>query len=102
MAGYITYVFVADDCKDANVFFSENVPLNVDRPAKPVGDESSQISAVDDTWDSPSEEEEVMYGATPPYSSRQMKRMSGKHQRNIQSRTAGRSPNKGKLISLFD
>ncbi|KAL3050196.1 hypothetical protein OYC64_012269 [Pagothenia borchgrevinki] len=64
------------------------------RPAKPVGDESSQISAVDDTWDSPSEEEEVMYGATPPYSSRQMKRMSGKHQRNIQSRTAGRSPNK--------
>ncbi|XP_063731528.1 mitogen-activated protein kinase kinase kinase 4 isoform X2 [Eleginops maclovinus] len=64
------------------------------RPAKPVGDVSRQNSAADDTWDSPSEEDEVVYGTTPPYTSRQMKRMSGKHQRNSQSRTAGRSPNK--------
>uniref|UniRef100_A0AAQ6AGF7 Mitogen-activated protein kinase kinase kinase 4 n=1 Tax=Amphiprion ocellaris TaxID=80972 RepID=A0AAQ6AGF7_AMPOC len=49
---------------------------------------------MDESWDSPSEEEEALYGTSPPYTSRQMKRMSGKHQRNSQARSAGRSPNK--------
>uniref|UniRef100_A0A671XPQ4 Mitogen-activated protein kinase kinase kinase 4 n=1 Tax=Sparus aurata TaxID=8175 RepID=A0A671XPQ4_SPAAU len=37
---------------------------------------------------------EAVYGTSPPYNPRQMKRMSGKHQRNSQARSAGRSPNK--------
>uniref|UniRef100_A0A3P8T445 Mitogen-activated protein kinase kinase kinase 4 n=1 Tax=Amphiprion percula TaxID=161767 RepID=A0A3P8T445_AMPPE len=57
---------------------------------------------MDESWDSPSEEEEALYGTSPPYTSRQMKRMSGKHQRNSQARSAGRSPNKSKLLSRFD
>uniref|UniRef100_A0A8C5FI57 Mitogen-activated protein kinase kinase kinase 4 n=1 Tax=Gadus morhua TaxID=8049 RepID=A0A8C5FI57_GADMO len=40
-----------------------------------------------------SEEEEALYGTSPPCTPRQMKRMSGKHQRN-QARTPHRSPNK--------
>jgi len=76
--------------------------LNVDRQAKPVEDASQQNSEVDESWDSPSEEEEALYGTSPPYTSRQMKRMSGKHLRNSQARSTGRSPNKGKLILLFD
>uniref|UniRef100_A0A8D3A393 Mitogen-activated protein kinase kinase kinase 4 n=1 Tax=Scophthalmus maximus TaxID=52904 RepID=A0A8D3A393_SCOMX len=64
------------------------------RQAKPVEDASQQNSKVDDSWDSPSEEEEALYGASPPYTPRQMKRMSGKHQRNSQVKSAGRSPNK--------
>uniref|UniRef100_A0AAQ5XF10 Mitogen-activated protein kinase kinase kinase 4 n=1 Tax=Amphiprion ocellaris TaxID=80972 RepID=A0AAQ5XF10_AMPOC len=55
-----------------------------------------------ESWDSPSEEEEALYGTSPPYTSRQMKRMSGKHQRNSQARSAGRSPNKSKLLNRFD
>uniref|UniRef100_A0A671XPS2 Mitogen-activated protein kinase kinase kinase 4 n=1 Tax=Sparus aurata TaxID=8175 RepID=A0A671XPS2_SPAAU len=47
------------------------------------------------------EEEEAVYGTSPPYNPRQMKRMSGKHQRNSQARSAGRSPNKGRLMNLF-
>uniref|UniRef100_A0A672J5K5 Mitogen-activated protein kinase kinase kinase 4 n=1 Tax=Salarias fasciatus TaxID=181472 RepID=A0A672J5K5_SALFA len=65
--------------------------------AKPVEDASQQNSEVDEPWESPSEEEEPLYGTSPPYTSRQMKRMSGKHQRNSQARSAGRSPNKGEL-----
>uniref|UniRef100_A0AAQ6A2I3 Mitogen-activated protein kinase kinase kinase 4 n=1 Tax=Amphiprion ocellaris TaxID=80972 RepID=A0AAQ6A2I3_AMPOC len=57
---------------------------------------------MDESWDSPSEEEEALYGTSPPYTSRQMKRMSGKHQRNSQARSAGRSPNKSKLLNRFD
>ncbi|CAB1450349.1 unnamed protein product [Pleuronectes platessa] len=49
---------------------------------------------MDESWDSPSEEEEAMYGTSPPRTPRQMKRMSGKHQRNSQAKTSGRSPNK--------
>ncbi|XP_078130009.1 mitogen-activated protein kinase kinase kinase 4 isoform X3 [Sander vitreus] len=64
------------------------------RQANPVEDASQQNSEVDESWDSPSEEEEVLYGTTPPYTTRQMKRMSGKHQRNNPARSAGRSPNK--------
>ncbi|XP_076598523.1 mitogen-activated protein kinase kinase kinase 4 isoform X3 [Chaetodon auriga] len=64
------------------------------RQAKPVEDASQQNSEVGESWDSPSEEEETLYGTSPPYTPRQMKRMSGKHQRNSQARSAGRSPNK--------
>ncbi|XP_049927192.1 mitogen-activated protein kinase kinase kinase 4 isoform X3 [Epinephelus moara] len=67
------------------------------RQAKPVEDASQQNSEVDESWDSPSEEEEALYGTSPPYTSRQMKRMSGKHLRNSQARSAGRSPNKVEL-----
>ncbi|GAA6213903.1 mitogen-activated protein kinase kinase kinase 4 isoform X3 [Lates japonicus] len=67
------------------------------RQAKPVEDASQQNSEVDESWDSPSEEEEALYGTSPPYTPRQMKRMSGKHQRNSQARSAGRSPNKADL-----
>uniref|UniRef100_A0A4W5RJC5 Mitogen-activated protein kinase kinase kinase 4 n=1 Tax=Hucho hucho TaxID=62062 RepID=A0A4W5RJC5_9TELE len=53
----------------------------------------------------PSEEEEALYGTSPPYTPRQMKRMSGKHQKNSQARSAGRSPagrspNKSKLDNM--
>lgn len=64
-------------------------------------DASQQNSAVGESWDSPSEEEEALYGTSPPYNPRQMKRMSGKHQRS-QARSAGRSPNKGKLINQLE
>ncbi|XP_074531758.1 mitogen-activated protein kinase kinase kinase 4 isoform X2 [Halichoeres trimaculatus] len=64
------------------------------RKAKPVEDASQQNSVVDESWDSPSEEEEALYGTSPPYTHRQMKRMSGKHQRNSQARSAGKSPSK--------
>ncbi|XP_044070825.1 mitogen-activated protein kinase kinase kinase 4 isoform X5 [Siniperca chuatsi] len=66
--------------------------------AKPVEDASQQNSEVGESWDSPSEEEEALYGTSPPYTHRQIKRMSGKHHRNSQARSAGRSPNKAELI----
>uniref|UniRef100_A0A673ZAW4 Mitogen-activated protein kinase kinase kinase 4 n=1 Tax=Salmo trutta TaxID=8032 RepID=A0A673ZAW4_SALTR len=61
-----------------------------------------QSCEVEDFWYEPSEEEEALYGTSPPYTPRQMKRMSGKHQKNSQARSAGRSPvehspNKSKL-----
>ncbi|XP_072247259.1 mitogen-activated protein kinase kinase kinase 4 isoform X1 [Leuresthes tenuis] len=64
------------------------------RQAKPVGDASQQNFEVDESWDSPSEEGESLYGTSPPYNPRQMKRVSGKHQKGSQSRSSGRSPNK--------
>ncbi|XP_036979320.1 mitogen-activated protein kinase kinase kinase 4 isoform X4 [Acanthopagrus latus] len=67
------------------------------RRAKRAEDASQQNSEVGESWDSPSEEEEAVYGTSPPYNPRQMKRMSGKHQRNSQARSAGRSPNKADL-----
>uniref|UniRef100_A0A3B4T2A6 Mitogen-activated protein kinase kinase kinase 4 n=1 Tax=Seriola dumerili TaxID=41447 RepID=A0A3B4T2A6_SERDU len=67
------------------------------RQAKPVENASQQNFEVDESCDSPSEEEEALYGTSPPYTPRQIKRMSGKHQRNSQARSAGRSPNKADL-----
>ncbi|XP_047459516.1 mitogen-activated protein kinase kinase kinase 4 isoform X2 [Mugil cephalus] len=64
------------------------------RQAKRVEDASQQKSEVDESWDPPSEEDEALYNPSPPCTPRQMKRMSGKHQRNSQTRSAGRSPNK--------
>uniref|UniRef100_A0A671XNZ6 Mitogen-activated protein kinase kinase kinase 4 n=1 Tax=Sparus aurata TaxID=8175 RepID=A0A671XNZ6_SPAAU len=60
--------------------------------AKRAEDASQQNSEVGEPWDSPSEEEEAVYGTSPPYNPRQMKRMSGKHQRNSQARSADLSP----------
>ncbi|XP_018621728.2 mitogen-activated protein kinase kinase kinase 4 isoform X3 [Scleropages formosus] len=64
------------------------------RQEGPPKDGSHRSSEVDDLWDEPSEEEEALYSASPPRTPRQMKRMSGKHQRNILSKSTGRSPNK--------
>ncbi|KAI4896336.1 hypothetical protein NFI96_008189 [Prochilodus magdalenae] len=65
------------------------------RPTVPPKDVSRQNSESDELWDELSQEEESFYGASPPRTPRQMKRMSGKHQRGSQSRAAGRSPIKG-------
>ncbi|XP_042162178.1 mitogen-activated protein kinase kinase kinase 4-like isoform X2 [Oncorhynchus tshawytscha] len=63
------------------------------RQVNPSKDGSAHQSCeVEDFWYEPSEEEEALYGTSPPYTSRQMKRMSGKHQKNSQARSAGRSP----------
>uniref|UniRef100_A0AAQ4S0G2 Mitogen-activated protein kinase kinase kinase 4 n=1 Tax=Gasterosteus aculeatus aculeatus TaxID=481459 RepID=A0AAQ4S0G2_GASAC len=64
------------------------------RRKRQVGDASKQNSELEDPWDSPSGDDEPPYGTTPPNNPRQMKRMSGKHHRNSQGRSAGRSPNK--------
>ncbi|XP_055083023.1 mitogen-activated protein kinase kinase kinase 4 isoform X4 [Periophthalmus magnuspinnatus] len=63
------------------------------RQANPL-DNVSQQNEEEEFCDSPSEEEEAAYSTSPPFSQRQMKRMSGKHQRNCQARSGGRSPNK--------
>ncbi|XP_047207891.1 mitogen-activated protein kinase kinase kinase 4 isoform X3 [Girardinichthys multiradiatus] len=63
------------------------------RQAKPAEDALRQNSEVDDSSDFPSEEDESLYGTSPPYTQRQIKRMFGK-QKSSQSRGAGRSPNK--------
>ncbi|KAG5831368.1 hypothetical protein ANANG_G00303010 [Anguilla anguilla] len=61
-----------------------------DRPAE---DAQARSAEVDELWDS-SEGEDAPYNTSPPCTPRQMKRMSGKHQRNASGRSAGRSPNK--------
>uniref|UniRef100_A0A3P8Y470 Mitogen-activated protein kinase kinase kinase 4 n=1 Tax=Esox lucius TaxID=8010 RepID=A0A3P8Y470_ESOLU len=91
-----------------DVFCCRGPPLNTTPPppprqANPWEDGSEQQSCeVEELWDEPSEEEEALYSTSPPFTPRQMKRMSGKHQRNSQGRSsgrspAGRSPNKGEL-----
>ncbi|CAI5653881.1 mitogen-activated protein kinase kinase kinase 4 isoform X3 [Oreochromis niloticus] len=69
------------------------------RQAKPVEDASLQSQEVAESCDSPSEEEEALYGTSPPYNARQMKHMSSKHPRNSQGRSAGGSPNKSDASS---
>uniref|UniRef100_A0A669CUL2 Mitogen-activated protein kinase kinase kinase 4 n=1 Tax=Oreochromis niloticus TaxID=8128 RepID=A0A669CUL2_ORENI len=73
-----------------------------DRQAKPVEDASLQSQEVAESCDSPSEEEEALYGTSPPYNARQMKHMSSKHPRNSQGRSAGGSPNKCNSSALKD
>lgn len=58
---------------------------------------SQQNSNVEESWDELSQEEDCLYGASPPCTPRQMKRMSGKHLRGSQNRAVGRSPVKGKM-----
>ncbi|XP_036402784.1 mitogen-activated protein kinase kinase kinase 4 isoform X2 [Megalops cyprinoides] len=48
-------------------------------------------------WDASSEDEDVPYSTSPPCTRRQIKRMSGKHQRNTPGRAAGRSPKAEKV-----
>ncbi|KAK2824175.1 hypothetical protein Q5P01_021350 [Channa striata] len=67
------------------------------RQTRPAEDASQKTSEADESWDTPSEEEEALYGTSPPFNPRQIKRMSGKHQRNSQARSAGRSPHKADL-----
>uniref|UniRef100_A0A8B9JC47 Mitogen-activated protein kinase kinase kinase 4 n=1 Tax=Astyanax mexicanus TaxID=7994 RepID=A0A8B9JC47_ASTMX len=62
------------------------------RPTDPPKDESRQNSELDELWDGLTQEEESFYSTSPPRTPRQMKRMSGKHQRGSQGRAAGRSP----------
>lgn len=59
--------------------------------------QTNPLNNEEESCDSPSEEEEAAYSTSPPYTHRQMKRMSGKHQRNTQARSGGRSPNKGEV-----
>uniref|UniRef100_A0A8B9I0K5 Mitogen-activated protein kinase kinase kinase 4 n=1 Tax=Astyanax mexicanus TaxID=7994 RepID=A0A8B9I0K5_ASTMX len=61
-------------------------------PTDPPKDESRQNSELDELWDGLTQEEESFYSTSPPRTPRQMKRMSGKHQRGSQGRAAGRSP----------
>uniref|UniRef100_A0A3Q2Z0U0 Mitogen-activated protein kinase kinase kinase 4 n=1 Tax=Hippocampus comes TaxID=109280 RepID=A0A3Q2Z0U0_HIPCM len=63
-------------------------------PPHPRRYESQQNSKTEESWDSPSEEEEALYATSPPYTPRQMKRMSGKHQKSNQFKSGGRSPSK--------
>uniref|UniRef100_A0A674AUZ7 Mitogen-activated protein kinase kinase kinase 4 n=1 Tax=Salmo trutta TaxID=8032 RepID=A0A674AUZ7_SALTR len=59
--------------------------------------EGSFNCEVEELWDKRSKEEEALHSTSPPCTPRQMKRMSGKHQKNRQGqgRSARRSPNKG-------
>uniref|UniRef100_A0AAQ4RHR1 Mitogen-activated protein kinase kinase kinase 4 n=1 Tax=Gasterosteus aculeatus aculeatus TaxID=481459 RepID=A0AAQ4RHR1_GASAC len=68
-------------------------PAYTDADRRVLGNAFSN-SELEDPWDSPSGDDEPPYGTTPPNNPRQMKRMSGKHHRNSQGRSAGRSPNK--------
>uniref|UniRef100_A0AAX7VC82 Mitogen-activated protein kinase kinase kinase 4 n=1 Tax=Astatotilapia calliptera TaxID=8154 RepID=A0AAX7VC82_ASTCA len=70
-----------------------------DRQAKPVEDASLRSQEVAESCDSPSEEEEALYGTSPPYNARQVKHMSSKHLRNSQGRSAGGSSNKSDASS---
>ncbi|XP_049328111.1 mitogen-activated protein kinase kinase kinase 4 isoform X3 [Astyanax mexicanus] len=67
-------------------------PPKQGRPTDPPKDESRQNSELDELWDGLTQEEESFYSTSPPRTPRQMKRMSGKHQRGSQGRAAGRSP----------
>uniref|UniRef100_A0A3P9QHS0 Mitogen-activated protein kinase kinase kinase 4 n=1 Tax=Poecilia reticulata TaxID=8081 RepID=A0A3P9QHS0_POERE len=64
----------------------EKIPFSL---AKSTENASQQNSEVDDSSDFHSEEDESLYGTSPPYTQRQMKRMFGK-QRSGQSR--GKTP----------
>ena len=68
--------------------------LRRDEEDEPPKDVLGRHPEVDELSDEPSQEEEALYGTSPPRTPRQMKRMSGKHHRT-QGRATGRSPNKG-------
>lgn len=69
-----------------------------DEEDDPPKDELGCYLEVDELSDEPSQEEETLYGTSPPCTPRQMKRMSGKHHRS-QGRAGGRSPNKGETAA---
>ncbi|KAG9344459.1 hypothetical protein JZ751_011129 [Albula glossodonta] len=71
-------------------------PIRQDCPAK----DAAQSSEVDEMWEDSSEEEDVPYSTSPPCTRREIKRMSGKHQRNPpQGKAVGRSPNKAEKVA---
>lgn len=72
-------------------------PFLVGRPTDSPKNVSQQNSKVEELWDELSQEEDGLYGTSPPYTPRQMKRMSSKHLRGSQNRAGGRSPVKGKM-----
>ncbi|XP_076867028.1 mitogen-activated protein kinase kinase kinase 4 isoform X2 [Brachyhypopomus gauderio] len=69
-------------------------PPRQGRPADPPNNVSRQSSEVEEIWEEISQSEESLFGTSPPFTPRQMKRMSSKHQRGGQSRAVARSPNK--------
>lgn len=69
----------------------------VGRPTDSQKNVPQQNSKVEELWDELSQDEDYVYGTSPPCTPRQMKRMSGKHLRGNQNRAVGRSPVKGKL-----
>ncbi|XP_030626563.1 mitogen-activated protein kinase kinase kinase 4 [Chanos chanos] len=73
-------------------------PPDQSRETDPPKDVSQQSSELDEMWDEPSQEEEALYGTSPPCTPRQMKRLSSKHQRGNHGRASGRSPNKEKQV----
>ncbi|XP_061083846.1 mitogen-activated protein kinase kinase kinase 4 isoform X2 [Conger conger] len=60
----------------------------------------ARSSEVEEIWEDSSEGEDAPYSESPPCTRRQMKRMSGKHQRNTSGRAPGRSPSKEKVAPL--
>lgn len=64
------------------------------------GDATSKISESDAEELSDEASADTFYGASPPSTPRQMKRMSTKHQKNNVSRPAGRSTLKGQCDVL--
>ncbi|KAJ8248280.1 hypothetical protein GJAV_G00240310 [Gymnothorax javanicus] len=69
------------------------------RQERSAEDAQAQSSEVDELWEDSSEGEDVAYGTSPPCTPRQMKRMSGKHQRNAAGRASGRSPSKAEKVA---
>ncbi|XP_059421923.1 mitogen-activated protein kinase kinase kinase 4 isoform X2 [Carassius carassius] len=55
-------------------------------------DVPQQNTDVDEPWDEPSQEEETLYSTSPPRTSRQIKRMSNKHQRSVQGSKSKEKP----------
>ncbi|KAF7686951.1 mitogen-activated protein kinase kinase kinase 4 isoform X1 [Silurus meridionalis] len=74
-------------------------PSGQGRPIDSPKNVSQQNSKAEEMWDELSQEEDCLYGASPPRNPRQIKRMSGKHLRGGQSRAVGRSPVKDKTLS---
>ncbi|KAL2083024.1 hypothetical protein ACEWY4_020797 [Coilia grayii] len=66
-----------------------------DEEDEPPKDARGGDAEVDELWDEAGQEEEALYGTSPPRTRRQLKLMSGKHHRG--ARGSGRSPNKEKL-----
>ncbi|KAJ8385485.1 hypothetical protein AAFF_G00185810 [Aldrovandia affinis] len=69
------------------------------RQDHPAEDAQARSSEADEMWEDSGEEEDVSYSTSPPCTPRQMKRMSGKHQRNPNSRAASRLPNKAEKVA---
>uniref|UniRef100_A0A8C1XM97 Mitogen-activated protein kinase kinase kinase 4 n=1 Tax=Cyprinus carpio TaxID=7962 RepID=A0A8C1XM97_CYPCA len=55
-------------------------------------DVPQQNTEVEESWDEPSQEEETLYCTSPPRNSRQIKRMSNKHQRSSQGSKGKEKP----------